>query len=206
MFDGHMYSLSVIASGAKQSPNYGEFFRAYALATLPKAGRGMTSLTYGILVFVGQGVYVGATGRGSVGEVVGTGEAVRVGKGVPLGEGGRVRVGVEVAVIWPSRLKAKKETASRSRITPAIPPATHGSQSALRFFFTTTLKSEGAETKTTVMLSCPPRELARSTRARVASRKLGRVRTVSRISSFHTRSVKPSLHNSTTSSGRICTP
>jgi hypothetical protein len=88
-------------------------------------------IDYGILVFVGQGVYVGATGRLRVGEAVMVGEAVRVGSGVPVPVGKGVMVGVEVAVIFPSRLKAKREAASRITITPAAPPTSQGSQSTL---------------------------------------------------------------------------
>src|SRR5215216_654892 len=142
-------------------------------------------------------------GRDGVGDGVIVGEAVSVGNAVLVMVGVAVIVDVGVAALRLSRLKVRKEPASTTKITPATPPAIHGSQSIfLLFFLTTSLKSDGTEIKTTVVLSCPPRELARSISARAASFTFALVRMVSRISSFHTRSVRPSLHMSTTSSGR----
>src|SRR5690606_6809980 len=98
-----------------------------------------------------------------------------------------------------NRLNVRIEPAMITKIKPTMPPRIHGSQSF--FFCSFNLKSAGTAIRTTVMLSCPPRELASSISALAASLRLDFERTTSSISSFHTRSVKPSLHNKTTSLG-----
>src|SRR6185295_10188910 len=82
------------------------------------------------------------------------------------------RVGVEVTFEFRlSRPKVSTEPTTRMSITPATPPMIHGSQPAS--FLTVSLKLDGTETKTTVVLSCPPREFASSTNEREASFKVG---------------------------------
>src|SRR6266542_3976258 len=113
-------------------------------------------LIYGILVFVGQDVYVGTIGRDCVGLTVIVGSGVIVGNAVTVTVGVSVIVGVGVAAFRPSRLRVRKEPTRRMKITPATPPMIHGNQSmSLLFFLTTSLKSVGTEIKTTVVLSCP---------------------------------------------------
>ena len=125
--------------------------------------------------------------------------------GVCVKRGVGEMVGVKVTFEFRlSRPKVSTEPTTRMNITPATPPMIHGSQPAL--FFTVSLKLDGTEIKTTVVLSCPPREFASSTSEREASFKVGFERTISRISSSHTRSVRPSEHKSKTSSGKSCTP
>src|SRR5262245_21189281 len=97
------------------------------------------------------------------------------------------------------RLRARTEPTTTINMTPTTPPITQGSHP--ESFPAVSLKLEGTEIKMTVVLSCPPREFASSTSAREASFKLDLERTTSRISSFHNRSVKPSLHKSRTSLG-----
>ena len=70
-----------------------------------------------------------------------------------------------------SKPRVSTEPTTRRSITPAAPPITQGSQP--KFFPTASLKLDGTEIKITVVLSCPPREFASSTRAREASFKLG---------------------------------
>src|SRR5215208_3763315 len=141
------------------------------------------------------------------------GTTVNVGRGVIVEVGDVVNsrvgeiVGLGVVPFRLNRPKVRMEAASRRKRVPATPPMIQGSRSVFfLFFFTTSLKSDGTEIKTMVVLSWPPRAFARSINARAASFKFDFMRTISRISSFHTRSVRPSLHNRITSSGRIFTP
>src|SRR6185503_18836290 len=150
-------------------------------------------------VFVGQGVRVGPTVGATSGAVVRVGMAVKVREGSGVCEAniaGAVREATGVEVTVPVRLSRPKAMnaarAARAR-TPASAPNNQGSQPA-RFFAGPGSKSGGTAIRMTVMLSCPPRSFARSTRARVASLTFDFKRTISRISSFHTRSVRPSLH------------
>ena len=156
---------------------------------------------------MGQGVYVGAIGRDSVGKIVIVGSGVAVSNGVAVSVGVKVVSGRGESGSFHSavsRPRATNEAAPRSRTAPAIPPMIQGSQ--FMCFLTTNLKLGGTEINTTVMLSCPPRELASSISAREASFKLGFDRITSRISSFQSRSVSPSLHKSKISLGRSCKP
>src|SRR6266498_215009 len=159
-------------------------------------GRGRClALNYGVPVFVGQGVYVGAMGSDKVGRIVMVDKGVCVDNGVFVRVGVGVMVGVGVEFPFrPSRPRVKTAAAPITRIIPAMIPMIQGIQ--FTFFRITSLKLGGTAINTTVMLSCPPRELASSISAREASFKLGRERIVSRISSFQTRSVRPSLHKS----------
>src|SRR5215207_2021515 len=153
MFDRHLKLLHPYGcewSEAISSSYWGIAFRRLATTYY---------IVYGILVFVGQGVYVGAMGRDCVGLAVIVGRGVFVGSnGVAVSIGVRETVGVKVTfVLCLSRLKARTEAARSTKITPATPPRIHGSKSALfLFFFTTSLKSAGTAIKTTVVLSCPP--------------------------------------------------
>ena len=116
------------------------------------AGAKLTVFLYS----VGQGVYVGAIGRDCVGLTVIVGSAVCVGSAVTVIVGVSVIVGVGEAALRLSRLNVRKEPTRRSKTTPATPPMIHGNQSiSLLFFLTTSLKSDGTEIKTTVVLSCP---------------------------------------------------
>src|SRR6476646_622329 len=117
------------------------------------------------------------------------GRMVIVAKGVCVVGGVFVGLGVPSLL---SRPRVKTAAAPITRIMAAMIPMIQGIQ--FTFFLTSNLKLEGTEINTTVMLSCPPRELARSIRAREASFKFGFERMTSRISSFQSRSVRPSLH------------
>src|SRR5215210_4425464 len=122
-------------------------------------------------------------GRDSVGKIVMVGSGVVVIKGVLVGIGLAGIVGVRVALAFRvSKPNASTDAAPNTRIAPVIPPMIHGIQLTLRGM--TNLKVGGTAIKTTVMLSCPPRELAISINAREASLRLGFERMTSRISSF----------------------
>jgi hypothetical protein len=99
-------------------------------------------------------VYVGRVGNGTTGKVVIIGSSVVVGwsKGVWVwrGVGGTVGVRVE-SVFRLNRLRVRKEAATRMNTTPAAPPMIHGSQSVS--FRTISLKLDGTEIRTTVVLS-----------------------------------------------------
>ena len=139
-------------------------------------------------------------GNDRVGRIVMVDRGVGVAIGVFVNVGGEVIVGV--GVDFPFRLskpKVKTAVAPITRIMPATTPMIQGIQ--FTFFRTINLKFEGTETNTTVILSCPPRELASSINAREASFRFGFERITSRISSFQTRSVSPSLHKSKISFG-----
>src|SRR5215207_6231577 len=185
MFDRHIYLL------------------AHVFKRPRRRGRRLESIElpipiYGVPVVVGQGVYVGAMGSDSVGRMVMVGNGVIVAKDVLVIVGFEVGLGEGVAFPFrASRPSAKTEATPRSRTVPTTPPMTHGS--TFTFFRTTSLKLAGTAINTTVILSCPPRELASSINAREASFRLGFERINSRISSFQTRSVSPSLHKSTIS-------
>src|SRR5688572_6291980 len=96
------------------------------------------------------------------------GAAVAVANGISVGVGVTVVVGVGVGVSFrASKPRANTEATPNRRIALAIPPMIHGSQFIC--FLTTSLKLAGTAISTTVMLSCPPRELAISINAREAS-------------------------------------
>ena len=118
------------------------------------AGLGPTESDYhGILVFVGQGVNVGAGEAGDVRVNVGIGENVGEGSEVEVNAGEGEMIGVEVTVpVRLSKPKAMKEARTVRTASPANPPSTHGTQPPIRAFFSG-LKSAGTEIKMTVMLS-----------------------------------------------------
>ena len=97
-----------------------------------------------------------------------------VDRGVCVDKGVFVRIGVgvivEVGVELPfrsSKPSVKTAAAPITRTIPAMIPMIQGIQ--FTFFLTTSLKLGGTAINTTVMLSCPPRELASSISAREAS-------------------------------------
>ena len=144
-------------------------------------------------------------GSDNVGRIVIVDKGVDVDNGVFVSVGGEVIVGV--GVDFPFRLSkpsVKTAVAPMTRIMPATTPMIQGIQ--FTFFRTINLKFGGTEINTTVILSCPPRELASSINAREASFRFGLERITSRISSFQTRSVRPSLHKSNISLGWSCSP
>src|SRR5215213_2560536 len=114
------------------------------------------SSLYGVPVFVGQGVYVGAIGSEMVGKIVMVGGRIVVANAVLVRVGFDIGVGVNVAFPFrASSPSASTEATPSSRIVPTTPPMTHGS--TFTFFLMTSLKLGGTAIKTTVILSFPPR-------------------------------------------------
>ena len=85
---------------------------------------------------------------------VGKGDSVGWGNGVSVTRADGVLVGVRVTPVDRlNRPKVRIEAATMMNSSPATPPITHGSQSESFFFFVFNLKSDGTETRMTVMLS-----------------------------------------------------
>ena len=97
-----------------------------------------------------------------------------VDKGVDVDKGVLVRIGVCVIVgvgvevpFLPSRPRVKTAAVPITRTILAMIPMIQAIQ--FTFFLTTSLKLGGTAISTTVMLSCPPRELASSIKVRAVT-------------------------------------